>query len=150
MVKRLGVGVAFLAVVLLSGVGRVAAEDDAKMTAIGGLSASFLVQTYVNIGLLADMSVKKDANKEQLADTLKTVENLLAETEKQLDAVMRSDIADDDKATLKQIKSCYALLDEQISALHAFWKEPTDEAAKSFQDARVAAWKKISTTLGIK
>jgi hypothetical protein len=51
---------------------------------------------------------------------------------------------------LKKIKVCYALLDEQITELHKFWKDPTEEHAKGFEAARQAAWKKISDTLGIK
>ncbi|MCW8132539.1 MAG: hypothetical protein KIS92_19480 [Planctomycetota bacterium] len=153
MDKRLGGVVAVFALLIcLSGAKHAAAEekDDPKTTALGGLSASFLLQTHINIGLLADLSVKKDVKKEDLAATLKMVEGLLSETEKQLDAVLHSDIADEDKTTLKQIKSCYALLDEQISALHAYWKEPSEEGAKTFEATRGAAWKKISETLGIK
>jgi len=125
-------------------------EEDPKIVAIGGLSASFLVQTYLNIGLVADASVKKDANKEQLTATLATVEGLLTETQKQLDAVVKSDISDEDKATLKKIKSCYALLDEQITSLRTFWKDQTEENGKAFDQARQEAWKKISATLGLK
>ena len=120
------------------------------MTAIGGLSASFLVQTYLNVGLLADASVKKDADKEQEESTLSLVENLLSKTEKQLDDLLKSQISDDDKVFLKKIKSCYALLDEQISALRTYWKDKSDDNVKAFDAARQAAWKKISATLDIK
>ncbi len=154
MLKRMGMAAVLAGLVLLvSGAPRAAAEDakdDVKMVAIGGLSASVLVQTYFNIGLVADASAKKDADKEQLQAVLSSVENLLAETEKQLDAVMKSDIKDDDKAALKKIKSCYALLDEEITALKAFWKDSSDANGKAFQTARVEAWNKITATLGIK
>jgi hypothetical protein len=136
---------------VLFGSGAVRAEEDVKSAAIGGLTASFLVQTYFNVGLLADASVKKDADKDTLVATLSTVEKLLSSTETHMDALMKSDqVGEDDKEYLKKIKTCYALLDEQISSLHKFWKEPTDENAKAFESARVTAWKKISETLGIK
>jgi len=128
-----------------------AADEDVKSAAIGSLSASFLVQTYLNVGLLADASAKKDADKEQLESTLGTVEKLLSSTETHLDALAKSDsVSDEDKAFLKKIKVCYALLDEQISELHKFWKDNSEKNAKSFDAARVAAWNKISETLGIK
>lgn len=131
--------------------GSVRAEEDVKGAAIGSLTASFLVQTYFNIGLLADASVKKDADKEQLTVTLATVEKLLSTTETHMDALTKSDqVGEDDKEYLKKIKVCYALLDEQITELHKFWKDPTEEHAKGFEAARQAAWKKISDTLGIK
>ena len=150
MLRKTGLGAALLGLTLLvAGTAR-AADEDVKMGAIGGLSAAFLVQSYLNIGLLADASAKKDADKEQLASTLTIVENLLGETEKQLDTVLKSDITDDDKAALKKIKSCYALLNEQISALHTFWKEQNEANGKAFEQTRVEAWKKISATLGIK
>lgn len=131
--------------------GTIRAEDDVKSAAIGSLSASFLVQTYLNVGLLADASAKKDADKEQLEGTLATVEKLLNTTETHLDALMKSnEVSEEDKGFLKKIKSCYALLDEQISELHKFWKDKSEANAKSFDAARVAAWNKISDTLGIK
>lgn len=150
MVRTSGLVVAFVALTLVVSGPAQAADDDAKMAAIGGLSASFLVQTYLNIGLLADASVKKDADKEQQESALGTVENLLSKTEKQLDDLLTIKISDEDKAFLKKIKSCYALLDEQISALHTFWKDKSEENGKAFEAAREAAWKKISETLGIK
>ncbi|MBI3831533.1 MAG: hypothetical protein HY291_18580 [Planctomycetes bacterium] len=154
MMRRMGTAAVLLGLVLfVSGATRTAAEDaqeDVKMVAIGGLSASFLVQTYFNIGLVADASAKKDADKEQLQAVLASVENLLAETEKQLDAVMKSEIKDEDKAALKKIKSCYALLDEEITALKGFWKDSSEANGKTFQTARVEAWNKITATLGIK
>jgi len=150
MKRTMGLGAALLGLALFVSAPVRAADDDAKMTAIGGLSASFLVQTYLNIGLLADASVKKDADMEQQEGVLTTVQELLNKTEKQLDELMNTEMSDDDKVTLKKIKSCYALLDEQISALHTFWKDKSDENGKAFDQARKAAWKKISATLGIK
>ena len=150
MLRKWGLAVALLGFALLvSGPVR-AGDDDAKMAAIGGLSASFLVQTYLNIGLVADASAQKDANKEQQEGVLTTVENLLGTTQKQLDDLLKGEIKDEDKAFLKKIKVCYAMLDEEISTLHAFWKDKSEENGKAFDQARQAAWKKISATLAIK
>jgi len=149
MLRASGLGAVLLGLTLLFATPARAA-DDAVKAAIGGLSASCLVQTYFNIGLLADASVKDDADKEQLEATLKTVEGLLASTQKHLDDLVKSDFDDEDKAFLKKIKVCTALLDEQISALHTFWKEKNEKNVKAFDTCRQASWKKITETLGIK
>lgn len=149
MMKTSGISAAVLGLALLFAAPTRAA-DEATKAAIGGLSAACLMQTYFNIGLLADASVKEDADKEQLEGTLKTIESLLASTQKQLDDLSKSDFDDEDKAYLKKIKVCNALLDEEISALHTFWKEKNDKNVKAFEASRQAAWKKICETLGIK
>lgn len=149
MLKASGLGAVLLAATLFFATPARAA-DEAVKSAIGGLSASCLVQTYFNIGLLADASVKDDADKEQLEATLKTVEGLLASTQKHLDELVKSDFDDEDKAYLKKIKVCTALLDEQISALHKFWKEKNEKNVKAFDTCRQASWAKITETLGIK
>lgn len=149
MLKASGLGAVVLGLTLLFAAPTRAADEAAK-AAIGSLSAACLLQSYFNIGLLADASVKDDADKEQLESTLKTVENLLATTQKHLDDLVKSDFDDEDKAFLKKIKVCNALLDEEVSALHTFWKEKNEKNVKAFDTVRQAAWKKISETLGIK
>lgn len=149
MMKTSGISAAVLGLALLFAAPTRAA-DDAIKAAVGGLSASCLLQTYFNICLIADASVKDDADKETLAATLKTVEGLLAGTQKQLDELVKSDFDDEDKAYLKKIKVCTALLDEQLTALHTFWKEKNEKNVKAFDACRVASWKKISETLDIK
>jgi hypothetical protein len=126
------------------------AEEEASAAAIGGLSASFLMQSYFNIALLADLSMKEGAEMEHLNTVLATVEGLISGNQTHLDALIKSDIDEEGKAFLKKIKSASALLDEEISLLRAFWKDKSQKNAKAFDDSRNAAWKKISETLDLK
>lgn len=125
------------------------AEEDAKITTIGTLSAGFLVQTYLNIGFIGDLSVK-GSDKDSMKSTLKSVDSLLENTEKQLDKLLATDLSTEDKSFVKKIKTCCSLLNEQSDALKPCIDKLTTENADVFEKARKASWAKIAETLDIK
>jgi hypothetical protein len=122
---------------------------DRYLEALGGLSASHLYQTYLNIGLLAD-SVEKEAYTQEEADKmLASVTDLMKLVDVQLAKVRQSDLTSDDQISLERIKAVMGLLRLQSETLQNYWDSGDENDAKQYHLAREAAWKGLSKVLGL-
>ncbi len=141
-----------LCIPLFSGVQQVrAAEDTAVVEAIGGLSAAYVYQTYLNIGMIGDSVANKSMEPDTAKQLLGSVLGLADTITKQLTAVAKSDkLSADDQKTMQEFLTIISLLKTQGSELQQIWSTKDEAHAKKYESARTLAWDKIKTLLGIK
>ena len=89
-----------------------AAEGDQKLLeAVGGLSAAYVYQTYLNIGMIGDGVANKTMEAASGKQILGSVVNLVEVIDKQLGALQDGDkLSDDDKRGIAEFRSIIALL----------------------------------------
>jgi hypothetical protein len=125
------------------------ALKDRYLEALGGLSASHLYQTYLNIGLLAD-GVEKDVYTQEEADKmLASVMDLMKLVDVQLAKVRKADLTADDQVSFDRIKAVMGLLRLQSETLKNYWASGDTNDATQYHLAREAAWKGLSKVLGL-
>jgi hypothetical protein len=125
------------------------AIPEAVSEAIGGLAASHLYQTYLNVGLLAD-SVEGDVyEKEEARKLLDTIAGLTSAVEQQLDRVGRQTLKEDEKQALEQARQITANLRTQMRELRTYWEKDDKEHISRFHQARDESWKGIKALLNI-
>jgi hypothetical protein len=127
----------------------VSALKDRYLEALGGLSASHLYQSYLNIGLLADGVEKEVYSLEEAEKMLASVADLMKLVEIQLAKVRQSDLTSDDLASLQRIKAVMGLLRLQSETLQNYWATGENDEAAQYHQAREAAWKGLSKVLGL-
>ena len=128
-----------------------AAEDPALVEALGGLSAAYVYQAYLNIGMIGDSvankSMEPDTGKQLLGAVLGMMDNINT----QLTAVAKSDkLTADDQKTMQEFLAIVSLLKTQGKELNLMWETKDEAHAKKYESARTLAWDKIKTILGIK
>ncbi len=126
-----------------------AAVKDRYLEALGGLSASHLYQSYLNIGLLADGVEKEVYALDEAEKMLGSVTDLMNLVEGQLAKVRQTGLEPDDHASLERIKAVTALLRLQTETLQAYWVSGDMEEARQYHQAREATWKGLSKVLGL-
>jgi hypothetical protein len=137
---------------LTAGVQRAqAAEDTSLVEALGGLSAAYVYQTYLNIGMIGDSvagkSMEPATGKELLGSVLRMADTINT----QLTAVAKNDkLSADDQKTMQEFLAIITLLKTQGKELELMWSTKDEAHAKKYESARTLAWDKIKTTLGIK
>src|SRR5207249_10145257 len=85
---------------------------EAVAEALGGLTATHLYQTYLNIGLLADAVEGEVYSAAEARKLLATVMDLVDAVERQLGKVS-ADLKDEDEKTLERTRQLTALLRAQ-------------------------------------
>ena len=98
---------------------------DRYLEVLGGLSASHLYQTYLNIGLLADGVEKEVYSQEEAEKMLASVADLMKLVDVQLSKVRRGDLTVDDQSSLEHIKAVMGLLRMQSDTLQTYWVAAT-------------------------
>jgi len=126
-----------------------AANREALLEALGGLSAAHLYQSYLNIGLLADAVEKEAYSLEEGEKMLRSVVDLMNLTENQLAKLSRSGLDSEDQASLERIQAVVGLLRIQTNTLQTFWKSGEKAHADQYHQARDAAWTGLSKVLGL-
>ncbi len=115
---------------------------------IGLLGGLQLYQTYLNIGLLADVRAEGLYEAGELAQLLGSVVTPLDHVDKQLEKVAAlKGLSKDDVAALARMRKIVALLRTQGKSLQALWENGGEENSKKYETARQAAWKELDDLL---
>jgi hypothetical protein len=123
--------------------------NDRMLETLGGLCASHLYQSYLNIGLLADAVDNQTYTQAQAQEMLGTVVSLMDTVDRQLDKLIRNDLSEDDKRDVERIRALSALLRVQVLALRNYWSTGSAELAARYHQAREKAWQGLSEVLGL-
>jgi hypothetical protein len=118
-------------------------------TAIGGLTASHLYQTHLNLGLLADAVEKDVYTPAQGKKVLDEINTLVDTVEMQLDRVAPTALKPEERKALERVLAITAQLRTQAKELREYWDSDDEVLAKQFQKARAEAWVGIKELLGI-
>jgi hypothetical protein len=116
--------------------------------AVGLLAGLQLYQTYLNIGMLADIRAEGLYEAGELAQLLGSVVTPLEQVDKQLEKVAAiKTLSKDDVAALARMRKIVALLHTEGKSLQAFWDTGVEDHAKKYEAARQAAWKELDALL---
>ena len=125
------------------------AIPDTVSEAIGGLAASHLYQTYLNIGLLADSVEGEVYEKEEARRLLDTVAGLTSAVEQQLDRVGHQSLKDDEKKALNRPARSLPAFGHRCANCRNYWEEDDKDHVERFHKAREDSWKGIKALLNI-
>ena len=125
------------------------ASKEVFLETLGGLSATNLYQSYLNIGLLADGVENKAITVEAATKTLKIVTSCLSLVHCKLAKLDKATLDPEDHDSLEQIKAVIELLRLQTQTLLAYWATGTTEQSEDYEKARKATWTGLSRILGI-
>ncbi|MBI1832332.1 MAG: hypothetical protein HYR84_12890 [Planctomycetes bacterium] len=118
------------------------------LEALGGLSATHLYQSHLNIGLLADAVESETYSVEDGENNLKSVVELMKMVDGQLAKVSKSGLEPEDQESVRQIQTVNALLRLQVDSLRAYWATGEAEDAQEYHKARKAAWQGLAKVMG--
>jgi len=117
---------------------------------VGLLSGLQLYQTYLNIGMLADIRAEGLYEAGELAYLLGSVVTPLEQVDKQLEKIAGlKGLSKDDAAALARMRKIVGLLQTQGKSLQAFWDTGVEDHGQKYEAARQAAWKEIDDLLGL-
>jgi hypothetical protein len=129
--------------------GPAVAKNDRMLETLGGLSATHLYQSYLNIGLVADAVENDTYTQAQASQMLFTVAGLMDVVDKQLERLTKMELSGDDKQNVQRIRAISSLMRVQIASLQAYWLTGDEKHAKRYHDTREKAWAGLSEVLGL-
>jgi hypothetical protein len=118
------------------------------LEALGGLSATHLYQSHLNIGLLADGVESETYSVAEADKNLKTVVAMMKLVDGQLAKVTKTGLDPDDQESLRQIQAVAGLLHTQADALRAYWANGDKTQADRYHAARTAASAGLNKVMG--
>jgi|GEM_PF-841869 len=125
--------------------------DEHVLGAIGGLTAAYVYQAYLNIGMIGDSVANKSMEPATGKELLRSVLAVMDTVDDQLAAVSKNTpLSAEDKKGLGDLQKIIPLLKIQGEELELIWSTKEASHAKKYEAARTLAWDKIKTTLGIK
>lgn len=119
------------------------------LEALGGLSATHLYQTHLNIGLLADGVESETYTVEEADKNLTTVIDLMKLVDGQMARVTKAGIDKEDQESIEQIQAVAMMHRRQADALRAYWASGEKEQAEQYHKARKAAWTGLAKVMGL-
>ncbi len=125
------------------------AEDDGRLSAIGGLTAAHMYTTYVAIGATADAFGNEVYEAKQVQDIMNSLVGMIDTLKKQLLLVQENceDVAD--QKYLDQAIDVYTLLQEEARQLSKFAGSRDIADHRAYEKARTTVWPKIEKLLGL-
>ncbi|HEY7153478.1 MAG TPA: hypothetical protein VH575_05930 [Gemmataceae bacterium] len=124
--------------------------QEVLLEALGGLSATHLYQSYLNIGLLADGVEGEVYSRADARKVLSIVIGLMDTVDKQLARLPEENLKEDERAALIRIRSLTDLLRTQSKELQVYWETGDKEHAKRFHTVREEAWTGIKELMNLK
>jgi hypothetical protein len=115
-------------------------KEEPLLDAIGSLSASHLVQTYLNIGMIADGRAGGVYDTPSAQQLLTTIQVLVASVDKRLQELAKGEMRREDKQALEKVVKQAVLLKEMATALQTFWKSGKKEDGAKYETLRKKAW----------
>ncbi len=126
-----------------------------SLEAVGGLTASHLYQTYLNLGLLADATENDVYSETEAKRLLTTLSGMMDTVDQQLTRVLETVTDPEDQKRLTRVRQLTTLLRTQARELKAYWDTPEANAAgrkeheTAYHRAREDAWTGIRELLGL-
>ena len=116
--------------------------------AVGLLAGLQLYQTYLNIGMLADIRAEGLYEAGELTQLLGSVVTPLEQVDRQLEKVAAiKTLPKEDVAALARMRKIISLLTAEGNSLQAFWVTGVEDHAKKYEASRRAAWKELDALL---
>jgi len=122
------------------------------MEAFGGTASMALYNTYITIGAVADGYVAETYDSERVQSLMSEQISMLQIVSDQITAAVSetsSTLKDDDRAYLKEMRTCIGYLKKEAQGLHDYAAYGTDEANTQYDTNRDLAWTAISDLLGL-
>jgi hypothetical protein len=117
-----------------------AGHKERYLEAIGALCAAHLLQSFLNIGLVADGVESEAYTTKEAKETLQSIENLMDQVDTQLGKLTKTGLDADDRAALEQFKAVAVMLRLQAKFLQDYWKNGEKADAERYHEVRKAAW----------
>jgi hypothetical protein len=121
--------------------------NERMMETLGGLSASHLYQSYLNINLVADAVENDIYDVDEGLKMLTTVAKLMDGVDKQLEKLAKKDLSSEDQQDVQGMRAVSSLLRVQVAALRMYWRTGETKHLNTFHDTRKRAWKGLSDLL---
>ena len=125
-----------------------APADDGKLTAIGGLAAGYVYNSYIAIGAIGDGFGKDVYTPEQVQSLTNDIVNMMDVVKKQILGV-QPNVAKADQVFIDDVFDVLGLLQEQARQLNKFSQSRTNADFQAYDKARTKVWPKIQKLLGI-
>ena len=140
--SRLCLALLAMAVVSAVPVRSYAEEDDGRLSAIGGLSASRIYTTYVAIGAVADAFGNDVYETKQVQDIMDGMVGMI-------DTVKKHCEDQSDQRYIDDVINIYTLLQEEARQLSKFAGSRQAADHRAYEKARTTVWPKIEKLLGL-
>ena len=127
----------------------VRAEDDGRLSAIGGLSAAHMYTTYIAIGATADAFGNEVYDAKQVKDIMNSLVGMIDTLKKQLLLVQENCKDDSDKKYIDETLDIYRLLQDEARQLSTFATSRDIADHRAYEKARTTVWTKIEKLLGL-
>lgn len=127
----------------------VQAEDDGRLSAIGGLSAAHMYTTYVAIGATADAFGNDVYDAKQVQDIMGSLVNMIDTLKKQLLLVQEHCEDEADQKYIDETLDVYRLLQEEARQLSVFAGSRDISDHRAYEKARTTVWPRIEKLLGL-
>ncbi len=116
---------------------------------IGVLSASYLYQSYLNIGYLADATEGAVYSEEEALTQVDGLLNVIGGVRDELLAYSRQVESESDRLYLENLVKVADLLIQEASALLRYYESNDQEYAKQYMEFNAMAQKAIGQLLGV-
>ena len=147
--SRLCLALLAMAVISAVPVRSYAEEDDGRLSAIGGLSASHIYTTYVAIGAVADAFGNDVYETKQVQDIMDGMVGMIDTVKKQLLLVQEHCEDQSDQRYIDDVINIYTLLQEEARQLSKFAGSRQAADHRAYEKARTTVWPKIEKLLGL-
>lgn len=127
------------------------AGEDRKLflSTVGLLASSQVYQAYLNVGLVADGKAAGLYTAKQGHEILKTIHELLAAADRQLEKISTLPLAQGDRDALFAVRRLSASVRAQAEELNAFWTANDPQRGAQYEKQRQEAWQGLSKLIGI-
>ena len=122
------------------------------LEAFGATSALALYNTYITIGSIADGYVGKTYESDYTITLMDEQLTMIKNIQDYIDKLLKdkkSGISDDDKAYLREMKSCLDDLYDEAQGLKEYATDGSESGSNKYNKARNSAWAKIEDILGL-
>ena len=146
--------VALLAVVVV-GLVSPRARADAKtegalLRALGGATAAYLYETHQKIGIIVDARNKKTYDQATCDREIQVSINVLKVIDKQMAELLKSNLEDSEKKTVRQVKSIISNQLKSAEALKSYWVNRDPDDLDTYKVNRMESWKELKKLMGLK
>lgn len=124
------------------------AGDDAKLTAIGGLSAGYVYNSYIAIGAIGDGFGKGVYTDEQVQELTNDIVNMMDVVKKQTLGIQQY-VSKADQDFVDDVFEILGLLQEQARQLKKYSETENASDLTAYEKARTKVWPKIQKLLGL-
>ena len=127
-----------------------AETEGALLRALGGATAAYLYETHQKIGIIVDARSKKSYDQATCDREIQVSINVLKVIDKQMGELLKSELADSEKKTVRQVKSIISGQLKSAEALKSYWENRDPDDLDTYKVNRVESWKELKKLMGLK